>query len=163
VQTYDTPGTAKTAKVVLDDFTIVQPPKPKPKPVIKHKHHSARVLGGASPSSDSYSAPVTASVAVEQAYARAKASSLYGWGDSQFTCIVKLWNKESGWNMYAENTSSGAYGIPQALPGSKMSTIASDWKTNYKTQIKWGLWYFANSSYGTPCAAWAHSQSVGWY
>jgi hypothetical protein len=85
-----------------------------------------------------------------------------GWSDSQFTCLNLLWNRESGWNYRAQNPSSGAYGIPQSLPGSKMASIASDWRTNPATQIKWGLKYIADR-YGTPCGAWAHSESHGWY
>ncbi|MFF2273913.1 lytic transglycosylase domain-containing protein [Agromyces sp. NPDC058136] len=85
-----------------------------------------------------------------------------GMGDDQFGCLVALWNKESGWNVYAENRSSGAYGIPQALPGSKMGSVGSDWATNPATQIEWGLGYIAGR-YGTPCGAWDSSQSRGWY
>jgi hypothetical protein len=84
-----------------------------------------------------------------------------GWS-GQFTCLNLLWNRESGWNYQAYNPSSGAYGIPQALPGSKMASIASDWRTNPATQIKWGLNYIAER-YGTPCGAWGHSQATGWY
>jgi len=90
------------------------------------------------------------------------ASDQYGWGSDQFQCLNSLWSKESGWNYQAENASSGAYGIPQALPGSKMSTIADDWATNAVTQISWGLDYISRG-YGTPCSAWSHSQSVNWY
>lgn len=86
----------------------------------------------------------------------------YGWGDDQFGCLVSLWNKESGWNYQAYNKSSGAFGIPQALPGSKMSTAGADWQTNPATQIAWGLGYISGR-YGTPCGAWGHSQSTGWY
>ncbi|MFD0854132.1 lytic transglycosylase domain-containing protein, partial [Actinomadura adrarensis] len=82
--------------------------------------------------------------------------------DTQFGCLVKLWDKESGWRHTAENPSSGAYGIPQALPGSKMATAGDDWRTNPRTQIKWGLGYIKDR-YGSPCEAWSHSQSVGWY
>jgi hypothetical protein len=85
-----------------------------------------------------------------------------GWSESQFTCLKLLWNRESGWNYRAMNPSSGAYGIPQSLPGSKMASVASDWRTNPATQIKWGLNYIAER-YGTPCGAWAHSENVGWY
>ncbi|WP_353809725.1 hypothetical protein [Agromyces sp. SYSU T00194] len=97
-----------------------------------------------------------------QAIARDMMASSYGWGDDQFGCLVSLWNKESGWNVYASNPYSGAYGIPQALPGSKMSTAGADWQTNAATQIRWGLGYIAGR-YGTPCGAWNHSVSVGWY
>jgi len=85
-----------------------------------------------------------------------------GWPDAQFGCLDSLWAKESGWNWKASNSSSGAYGIPQALPGSKMGSVASDWATNPVTQITWGLGYIS-ARYGTPCSAWAHSQSVNWY
>ena len=85
-----------------------------------------------------------------------------GFGIDQFPCLNKLWNKESGWRHTASNPSSGAYGIPQSLPGSKMSSKGSDWKTNPATQIKWGLGYL-EGRYGSPCKAWSHSQSVGWY
>lgn len=85
-----------------------------------------------------------------------------GWGPEQFDCLVSLWNKESGWNTYANNPSSGAYGIPQALPGSKMASAGADWATNPATQITWGLGYI-QARYGDPCGAWGHSQRVGWY
>ena len=85
-----------------------------------------------------------------------------GWSSGQFDCLNALWTKESNWDPNAHNPSSGAYGIPQALPGSKMGTVASDWRTNPETQITWGLDYIAGR-YGTPCAAWSHSQSVNWY
>ena len=76
--------------------------------------------------------------------------------------MENLWNRESSWNYQAQNASSGAYGIPQALPGAKMSEVADDWATNPSTQITWGLGYISGR-YGTPCSAWAHSESVGWY
>lgn len=84
-----------------------------------------------------------------------------GWGSDQFSCLVSLWNKESGWRTDAANP-SGAYGIPQALPGSKMASAGADWQTSASTQITWGLQYIAGV-YGTPCAAWAHSQATNWY
>jgi len=86
----------------------------------------------------------------------------YGWGDDQFGCLVSLWNRESGWNYQAYNAGSGAYGIPQALPGSKMASAGGDWQTSAATQIAWGLGYISGR-YGSPCGAWDHSQSVGWY
>jgi len=97
-----------------------------------------------------------------QATARQLASANYGWGDDQFSCLSSLWNKESGWNYLAYNDSSGATGIPQALPGSKMASVGSDWETNATTQIIWGLGYIS-ASYGTPCSAWGHSQATDWY
>jgi hypothetical protein len=85
-----------------------------------------------------------------------------GFGLDQMPCLNKLWNKESNWRTKAANPSSGAYGIPQALPGKKMASVAADWRTNPVTQIKWGLGYIKNR-YGKPCNAWAHSQRTGWY
>jgi hypothetical protein len=85
----------------------------------------------------------------------------YGWSSSQFSCLAPLWQRESGWNVYAGDP-SGAYGIPQALPGSKMASAGADWQTNAATQIRWGLSYI-QARYGSPCAAWAHSQATGWY
>ena len=97
-----------------------------------------------------------------QAIARDMMASKYGWGSDQFGCLVPLWQRESGWNVNAYNASSGATGIPQALPGNKMASAGADWQTNAATQISWGLGYIADR-YGTPCAAWDHSESVGWY
>ncbi|MDZ8201935.1 lytic transglycosylase domain-containing protein [Microbacterium sp. SSW1-59] len=85
-----------------------------------------------------------------------------GWGDGEFSCLVALWNKESGWRVNAYNASSGAYGIPQSLPGNKMASAGADWETNPATQIAWGLGYIGGR-YGAPCGAWGHSQAVGWY
>ena len=85
-----------------------------------------------------------------------------GWSDSEFSCLVALWNRESHWNVYAHNARSGAHGIPQALPGEKMATVGADWQTNPVTQITWGLGYIAGR-YGTPCAAWTSSETRGWY
>jgi hypothetical protein len=80
---------------------------------------------------------------------------------SQWPCLYDLWQQESGWNVYAENP-SGAYGIPQSLPGDKMASVASDWQTNPTTQIIWGLGYI-KSVYGTPCGAWSHEEADGFY
>ncbi len=85
-----------------------------------------------------------------------------GMGNDQYSCLVALWARESGWNVYAYNASSGAYGIPQSLPGDKMASAGADWATNPATQISWGLSYIT-SRYGTPCGAWAHSENNGWY
>jgi uncharacterized protein YabE (DUF348 family) len=86
----------------------------------------------------------------------------YGWDDTQFNCLVTLWGHESGWNVHSTNRSSGAYGIPQALPGSKMGSSGPDWQNNATTQITWGLGYIAGR-YGTPCGAWSYWQSHNWY
>ncbi|THV22071.1 lytic transglycosylase domain-containing protein [Glycomyces paridis] len=84
-----------------------------------------------------------------------------GFDLEQVGCLVALWDRESGWNELAAN-GIGAYGIPQALPGSKMESEGSDWETNPVTQIQWGLGYISGR-YGTPCEAWNHSEEVGWY
>jgi hypothetical protein len=86
----------------------------------------------------------------------------FGFAEDQFGCLDSLWERESHWNPLAANPSSGAYGIPQSLPGSKMATVAPDWRTNPITQIRWGLGYIEDR-YGSPCGAWGHSQSHGWY
>ena len=85
-----------------------------------------------------------------------------GWGDGEFACLVALWNRESGWRVNAYNAGSGAYGIPQSLPGNKMASAGADWETNPATQISWGLGYIG-ARYGSPCGAWDHSENVGWY
>ncbi|MBP3816220.1 MAG: hypothetical protein J6H21_05060 [Firmicutes bacterium] len=86
----------------------------------------------------------------------------YGWSDGDFECLVALWNRESGWNPNSHNSYSGAHGIPQALPASKMAAYGSDYYTNYRPQILWGLQYIA-SRYGSPSRAWSHFCSTGWY
>lgn len=86
----------------------------------------------------------------------------FGVAADQWQYLDALWQRESGWNHLAENASSGAYGIPQSLPGSKMADVAPDWRTNAETQITWGLAYIA-ARYGSPQGAWQHSQRVGWY
>jgi hypothetical protein len=88
--------------------------------------------------------------------------SEFGWDEDQFGCLDSLWTRESNWNVHADNPNSSAYGIPQALPGSKMSSAGADWATNPVTQIRWGLGYIEDR-YGSPCAAWGHSQSQGFY
>ena len=107
-------------------------------------------------------APVVAAVpagdAQQIAYAMLQSR---GWGDDQFQCLVQLWNRESGWRTNASNP-SGAYGIPQALPGSKMASAGPDWQTNPATQITWGLGYISGR-YGTPCGAWGWFTSHNWY
>jgi hypothetical protein len=86
----------------------------------------------------------------------------FGWSSSQFSCLRPLWAGESGWSATASNPSTGAYGVPQALPGSKMASAGTDWQTDAVTQIRWGLGYI-ESTYGSPCAAWSHEQADGWY
>lgn len=108
---------------------------------------------------------VTRSVDVADGDPREIARALmpqFGFGADQFGCLDSLWMRESGWNPSAHNPSSGAHGIPQALPGSKMAAAGPDWVSNPVTQITWGLGYIQDR-YGSPCGAWGHSQAVGWY
>jgi septal ring factor EnvC (AmiA/AmiB activator) len=121
--------------------------------------------GGGGGGGTSY--PDPSGVTVDPAGAKAYASSqlaAHGWGQDQMSCLVSLWTQESGWRANALNSSSGAYGIPQALPANKMMAAGADWRTNQDTQINWGLAYI-KSSYGSPCGAWNHEMSVNphWY
>ena len=86
----------------------------------------------------------------------------FGWTWRQFKYLNLLWEAESSWNVSAENPSTGAYGIPQAVPGSKMSAVGPDWQTDAATQIRWGLSYIS-AAYGSPRSAWEHEVSCGWY
>ena len=86
----------------------------------------------------------------------------FGWSSSQFSCLQPLWEHESGWSVTAENPTSGAYGIPQSLPGAQMASAGADWQSNAATQIRWGLTYI-QGRYGSPCGAWAHEESDNWY
>ncbi|WP_424640759.1 transglycosylase SLT domain-containing protein [Embleya sp. AB8] len=99
---------------------------------------------------------VSASAADAQAIAKSMMSS------TQYQCFSNIVERESGWRVDATNSSSGAYGLVQSLPASKMASAGSDWRTNPATQIKWGLGYM-NSTYGSPCGAWSFWQSHQWY
>src|ERR1700760_4393184 len=97
-----------------------------------------------------------------QATAKSMLAS-FGYSEStQWPCLYDLWEQESTWNVYAENTASGAYGIPQSLPGYKMASAGPDWQTDAATQIEWGLGYI-KQVYGTPCAAWQNEVDLGYY
>lgn len=100
--------------------------------------------------------------ATYQQYAYDLVINKYGWSEADFEALLKLWERESNWDPSAHNKSSGAHGIPQSLPASKMASEGDDYMTNYQTQIKWGLKYIKNR-YGTPTKAWAHSCDKGWY
>jgi hypothetical protein len=114
-------------------------------------------------------AKVTALFVADAPYPRegAKAYALeqvtaQGWNYNEYSCLVKLWERESNWRHTAENKSSGAYGIPQSLPASKMASAGPDWRTNPETQIRWGISYI-KGRYKVPCAALAHSDKHNWY
>ncbi len=94
--------------------------------------------------------------------ARSMMLNKYGWGDDQFSCYDHIIMRESRWILTADNPTSSAYGIPQALPGSKMASAGADWRTNAATQIRWGLDY-VQERYGTPCGAWSFKRGHGWY
>lgn len=136
---------------VLDRGNYTVYVKPKPTPTVTATTSS----GGWRPPFAAPNPGTAQAIAYDMVKAR-------GWGDDQFACLVALWKKESGWRVNAYNAGSGAYGIPQALPGSKMATAGADWETNPATQITWGLGYIGGR-YGTPCGAWGHSQRTGWY
>ena len=150
---------AETASVGLDrgGYTVyVTPtPTPTPEPVVAEAPESSSSTPSWSPPFVSPDPGTAQAIAYEMVLAR-------GWGDDQFACLVALWNKESGWRVNAYNASSGAYGIPQSLPGSKMAAAGADWRTNAATQIDWGLSYIS-ARYGAPCGAWAHSEAYNWY
>ena len=86
----------------------------------------------------------------------------YAWGEDQFTCLNRLWTRESHWNYRARNKKSGAHGIPQALPASRMDVVSTDWRTNPVTQIRWGLRYI-EARYDQPCKAWAKFKRSNYY
>ena len=86
----------------------------------------------------------------------------FGWSSSQFSCLDPLWEHESRWSVTAANPGSGAFGIPQALPGSRMASAGPDWQTSAATQITWGMQYI-RGTYGSPCAAWSHERAASWY
>jgi len=104
----------------------------------------------------------TGSVSGNKAYAKLWIKQKYGWDDKQFSCLETLWFKESNWNHKATNSTSGAYGIPQSLPGNKMASFGSDWRTNPATQIKWGANYIQDR-YDTPCGALDFFYARNWY
>jgi hypothetical protein len=120
---------------------------------------TAKPTAQSTPSATASAAPVASGS--PQQIAQAMLAS-FGWSSSQFSCLDPLWAHESGWSVTAYNAGSGAYGIPQALPGSRMASAGPDWQTNAATQIRWGLEYI-KGTYGSPCAAWDHEQATGWY
>ncbi len=99
--------------------------------------------------------------AAAKAYAEGALAS-FGWGAGELGCLETLWHKESEWSLGATNPSSGAYGIPQALPGDKMAAAGADWQTNFQTQVDWGLGYI-ESRYGSPCSALDFHLANNWY
>ena len=95
-------------------------------------------------------------------FAKEMMATEYGWGEGQYKCLDRLWTRESNWNYQARNPRSGAHGIAQALPASKMEKVGTDWRTNPITQIQWGLLY-VSERYDTPCAAWNKFRRSNFY
>lgn len=126
------------------------------------KKEEAKRESSTSSNNSTKTTTVSGTKAEYQAYAKDLVLNTYGWSEADFEALVKLWNRESGWNANAHNKSSGAHGIPQSLPASKMASEGSDYYTNGYTQIRWGLKYIKNR-YGSPLKAWQHSQNKGWY
>jgi hypothetical protein len=122
---------------------------------------TAQPAASAQPTPSATASATPAASGSPQQIAQAMLGS-FGWSSSQFSCLDPLWAHESGWSVTAYNAGSGAYGIPQALPGSRMASAGPDWQTNAATQIRWGLEYI-KGTYGSPCGAWDHEQATGWY
>lgn len=146
-QTYTVPSDVVAAPIQTFDVPRVVVPKPKPtatKPQAAPPRKSSEA--NVRPAVPAFS------ISAAQSYARSRLSA------TQYACLANIATRESGWNVHAENSSSGAYGIPQALPGSKMASAGSDWQNNYKTQINWMIGY-VNARYGSACGAWSYWQA----
>jgi len=148
----DIAGETSAPELSRGSYQVFVKPKPKPVPVAAS---STKAASGWAPPSVVPDPGSAQAIAFDMVASR-------GWGTGEFDCLVALWKKESGWRVNAHNKSSGAYGIPQALPGTKMASAGADWETNPATQIAWGLGYIGGR-YGAPCGAWGHSQARGWY
>jgi hypothetical protein len=132
---------------------------PQPKPI-----HQVSIVAMPIVTTSASSAPAQAPVQPAGSPQQIAMSMLadFGWDSGQFSCLDSIWSRESGWDVTASNPNSGAYGIPQALPGSKMASAGADWQTDAATQIRWGLGYI-QATYGSPCNAWAFWQAHSWY
>ena len=127
----------------------------------RRHHHRRHVLQpAAQPAPVPSPAPMVTAGTAPAGDVQAYAESLVG--PVQFGCLQQLWDRESGWRWDAANP-SGAYGIPQALPGDKMAVAGSDWQTNPFTQVKWGVLDYIDPVYGSACNAWQHEEAAGWY
>ncbi|GAA2232202.1 lytic transglycosylase domain-containing protein [Herbiconiux moechotypicola] len=161
VQSLEISG-AQAASVLRDDYTITDPPPPPaPEPVkVAVSASAAAESSSGGGGCESYVVPTPGEPAAGS-YQDIAWTSLkgYGFGIQQYYYLLALWNRESGWNPAAHNASSGAHGIPQALPGSKMGP---GWESDPNVQIDWGIRYILGS-YGSPCEAWAHSEENNWY
>ncbi|ROP66512.1 hypothetical protein EDF55_0969 [Curtobacterium sp. ZW137] len=165
-QQYTAHGTYAAFDVTRDGYDITKPAPKVVKPAVTATDDTDTATDSTAAKTTVTASNSIAAVAATPDPGSAQAIALQlvtarGWGTDQYNCLVSLWNKESGWRVNAYNP-SGAYGIPQALPGSKMASAGADWQTNPATQITWGLNYISGV-YGTPCGAWGHSQSFNWY
>jgi hypothetical protein len=150
---------AKAKKQAADDKVEAAAKKAKAAKAAKEAKEKASEESdsGSGVSASSFKTQSSYSVADVQAMARQMMPA------DQFGCFSNIVERESGWNYQATNASSGAYGLMQALPGSKMVSAGADWQTNPATQIKWGLSYMNSARYGSPCAAWSFWQANNWY
>lgn len=120
------------------------------------------LTGAGAPAGSGHQQELSPKILLAKEYARSRMAA-YGWTDpNEMVCLDRLWTRESGWRVDAANPTSGAYGIPQALPATKLASAGTDWRTNPWTQIDWGLDYIRDR-YGSPTKAWAHSEATGWY
>jgi hypothetical protein len=157
VQKFAIQGGYVLVDVKRDRFKAVKPV------VVVHQTAPAAAAGGSADvalASAAATPTYTTPTGTAQAYAAGLVAAR-GWGAGEFSCLVSLWNRESGWNTHAYNP-SGAYGIPQSLPGDKMASAGADWRTSSATQIDWGLGYI-RARYGSPCQAWSHETAYSWY
>ncbi|MFJ8541495.1 transglycosylase SLT domain-containing protein [Streptomyces sp. NPDC093586] len=148
----------EAARKAAADTAVAKQQKAKKAAADAKKREAAREAASRDAKRESVSFAVQSSYSVGQIQAMARQMVPSG----QFQCFSNIVDHESSWNYKAVNPSSGAYGLFQALPGSKMSSVGSDWQTNPATQIKWGLNYM-DSRYGSPCDAWAFWQNNHWY
>jgi hypothetical protein len=148
-----------TAQRKADEAAVAAAEQAKKSPTASS---SARSATGGKPGVQAPPAPASCAVYSGNKKIGCSMTLAAGFDLQQFACLEKLWQKESSWNEKARNKSSGAYGIPQSLPASKMASAGGDYLTNPATQIKWGLGYIKDR-YNTPCSAWGHSQSHNWY
>jgi hypothetical protein len=154
--------TPTTAAPSPSAVTATTPPPPKAAPTTAQVQQAAPKQTTAKPAAPAPVAPAAGCSGYSgNQLVACNLLPTFGFSTSEMSALVPMWNRESGWSIYAANP-SGAYGIPQALPGSKMAAYGSDWQTNPATQIKWGLSYI-KSRYGSPSAAWSFWQSNGWY
>jgi len=131
--------------------------------VVAAKNRAARIAAARDRASRAATRRHLGTVGYSKWFAKDYMARKYGWGAGQFQCLDVMWYHESNWRTNADNHDNGyTWGIPQAMPGSKMASAGRDWRTNPETQIRWGLGYI-KTTYGTPCSAWSFWQGHSWY